>query len=131
MWEELQGQAELLNREHQRFAEFFDYAPDPYLVTDVGGNIREVNRAAMELLRAARADIVGRPLSEFLCGEDRVRFLTRVVGMLAGGAHASQTWEARVQAAEGPGVRAEFTVRGIPLRKSAIGGLCWLIRPVD
>ncbi|HYY62320.1 MAG TPA: hypothetical protein VE756_13140, partial [Burkholderiales bacterium] len=34
MWEELQGQAALLVRENERYAEFFQYAPDAYLITD-------------------------------------------------------------------------------------------------
>src|SRR5688572_4351641 len=37
MWEELEGQAERLVRESARYAEFFEYAPDAYLVTDIGG----------------------------------------------------------------------------------------------
>src|SRR5262245_26976966 len=57
MWEELQGQAELLTRENQRYAEFFEHAPDAYVVTDAGGNIREANRAAGELLGVARGSL--------------------------------------------------------------------------
>src|SRR5262245_19784571 len=60
MWEELQGQAELLTRENQRYAEFFDCAPDAYLVTDAGGNIREANRAAAELLGLDRQQLLHR-----------------------------------------------------------------------
>ena len=54
MWEELQGQAALLVRENERYAEFFRYAPDAYLITDAGGNIREANEAALELLKLHR-----------------------------------------------------------------------------
>ena len=95
----------------------------------MGGPCAKQPRRDGAVARGARA-IVGRPLSGFLCGEERVRFLTRVVGMLAGGGLTPQTWQARLQPAEGAAVAAELTVRAIPLRKSAIGGLCWLIRPV-
>src|SRR5918911_409890 len=79
MWEELQGQAALLVRENERYAEFFEYAPDAYLVTDSGGNIREANRAALELLKAPRGGVIGRALSEYIMGEQRVSFLSRTV----------------------------------------------------
>jgi len=49
MWEELQGQAALLVRENERYAEFFQYAPDAYVITDAGGSVREANQAALEL----------------------------------------------------------------------------------
>src|SRR5829696_7036990 len=64
MWEELQGQAALLTRENERYAEFFDYAPDAYVITDAGGSIREVNQTATELFGAARAALVGHSLSD-------------------------------------------------------------------
>ena len=45
IWQELVGQAGLAEREHERFEEFFEFAPDAFAVTDVGGNLREANRA--------------------------------------------------------------------------------------
>jgi PAS domain S-box-containing protein len=130
MWEELQGQAELLSRENQRYAEFFDHAPDAYIVTDVGGTIREANRAATELLRTDRDSLARRPLSHFLADADRVSFLTRFVGVLVEGV-TRDAWEAGLQPASGAPMRAHFSVRAIPLGKSGVGGLCWLIRPLD
>ena len=130
MWDELQGQAELLSRENQRYAEFFDHAPDAYLVTDVGGNIREANRAAAELLRTDRENLLRRPLSSFLVEADRVNFLTRFVGLLIQGV-AKDGWDAHITPAAGGMLRAHFSVRAIPLGKSGVGGLCWLIRPLD
>ena len=63
MWEELQGQTVLLVRENERYAEFFQYAPDAYLISDTGGNIREANEAALELLKTPRDEVVGRAVS--------------------------------------------------------------------
>jgi hypothetical protein len=34
-----------------------------------------------------------------------------------------------VRPADGPAVAVELSVRAIPLKKSRVGGLCWLIRP--
>jgi PAS domain-containing protein len=130
MWEELQGQADTISREHQRYAEFFDHAPDAYIVTDVGGNIREANYAATELLRAGREHLVRKPLSSFLAESDRVAFLSRFVGLLIQGV-GKDGWDAHLVPVSSVPMRAHFSVRAIPLGKSGVGGLCWLIRPLD
>ena len=111
MWEELQGQAELLSRENERYAEFFDCAPDAYLITDLGGNVREVNQAAAELLGASREAILGQPVG------------VRVPACPA-------TWRGSIRAPGGATLEVDFSVRSIPLKKSGVGGICWLIRPV-
>ena len=129
MWEELQGQATLLMRENERYAEFFEYAPDAYLVTDAGGNIREANQAALELLKAPRAEVAGSPLSEYIMSEDRVSFLSCTVALVFGSAVKPHTLALRLQPYEGEPFEAELRVRAIPLKKSGVGGLCWLIRP--
>lgn len=130
MWEELQGQAALLLRENERYAQFFEYAPDAYLISDVGGNIREANQAALELLRAPLAQVVGQPLSAFVAAEDRVGFLARSVGLMFGAAGTPPpSWRARLQL-DGAALEVEFAVRAIPLKKSGVGGICWLLRPL-
>jgi PAS domain S-box-containing protein len=128
MWEELQGQAALLVRENQRYAEFFEYAPDAYLITDAGGSVREANQAALELFAAARDDLISRALSEYVADEDRVAFLTRTVGLMLGGAKPL-AWKAHLKRGDGTAFEAHFSVRAIPLKKSGVGGLCWLVRP--
>jgi PAS domain S-box-containing protein len=130
MWEELQGQAALLVRENARYAEFFEYAPDAYFVTDGGGNIREANQAALELVKAAREDVVNRPLSEYVASEERVAFLARTVGLILGGAAKPSVWQTQVQPHEGAALAVQFSVRAIPLKKSGACGLCWLVRPL-
>lgn len=127
MWEELQGQASMLLRENERYAEFFEYSPDAYVITDVGGNVREANQAALELLGAPRGEVVARQLSEYIAADDRVAFLTRTVSLMLGGRPLS--FQSHLRRDEGPSVAIEFSVRAIPLKKSGVGGLCWLIRP--
>jgi PAS domain S-box-containing protein len=129
MWEELQGQASLLLRENERYAEFFQYAPDAYLITDAGGGIREANEAALELLKAPREEVLARPLSAYIAAEERVGFLARTVSLMLGAAAKPLVWRTQLQTHEGAAVAAELSVRAIPLKKSGVGGLCWLIRP--
>jgi len=130
MWEELQGQAALLTRENERYAQFFEYAPDAYLITDAGGSVREVNQAALELLKAPRDEVAGKPLSGFIAPEDRVSFLARSVGLMFGNAAMPPSWRSHLQTLDGAGMEIEFSVRAIPLKKSGIGGICWLLRPL-
>jgi PAS domain S-box-containing protein len=127
MWEELQGQASMLLRENERYAEFFEYSPDAYVITDVGGNVREANQAALEILGAPRDEIVAHPLSGYVAENDRVAFLTRTVNLMLGGQPLS--FQCHLQPADRAEVAIEFSVRAIPLKKSGVGGLCWLIRP--
>ena len=61
---------------------------------------------------------------------NRVSFLTRCVGLMLGGPGRPSTWQGGVQPREGKAVTCAFTVRAIPLKKSGVGGLCWLIRPL-
>lgn len=129
MWEELQGQAAMLVRENERYAEFFEYAPDAYLITDAGGSIREANQAAAELLATSREDVLSRTLSEYIAPDDRVPFLTRTVGLMLGAPNKPHNWKCRLQPARAAPLEVEFSVRAIPLKKSGVGGLCWLIRP--
>jgi len=130
MWEELQGQAALLSRERERYSEFFDYAPDAYLITDAGGNVREANRAALELLAAPQDALLGKPLSEFIVQDERVGFLSHFVGTVIKPEDRPQSWHSAVQPMRGAPLAASLSVRGIPLRKSGVRGLCWLIRPL-
>lgn len=51
-----------LREEKERYAEFFRYAPDAYVITDAAGNVQEANEAALELLRTEGASLVGRPI---------------------------------------------------------------------
>jgi len=129
MWEELQGQTELLSRESDRYAEFFENAPDPYLITDIGGHIREANHAALELLRADKTELVKKPVSELVAEADRVSFLARLVGLTVPGGERQASWQCRIQPPEGEAVPVTVSVRAIPLHRSGAGGLCWLVRP--
>lgn len=129
MWEELQGQAELLQKESERYQEFFDYAPDAYLITDAGCSVREANRAALELLQTGKASVLGHPLSEFVAEPDRTGFLSRFIGLVLEPAAKAITWRCRLQRPDRSLVPVSVSVRAIPLRRSGIGGLCWLVRP--
>jgi PAS domain S-box-containing protein len=130
MWEELVGQAEVLEREHERYQQFFEHAPDAYAVTDEGCNIREANHSLAELLGIARADLLGRPLSGFVPDEERGVFLTNFVRAVQDAGGKPLTWRSRLQPPKGEPIDGVFSLRAMPLRKSGLAGLCWLFRPL-
>jgi len=48
---------------------------------------------------------------------------------MPGGPAKPLAWRAQLRRGSGKLLDAEFSVRAIPLKKSGVGGLCWLIRP--
>jgi PAS domain S-box-containing protein len=127
LWEELRGQALALAEERQRYAEFFDYAPDAYLVTDAQGDIREANRAAAELLETPVAKLRGLPIASFVAQAARPEFrrqLARTGTMLEGGV---TLWRSTLAPRQGPQFEASFRVRAMPAQ-AALAALCWLVR---
>jgi PAS domain-containing protein len=130
IWEELLGQTDMLTRERDRFQQFFDHAPDAYAVTDVGCNVREANRALVEILRCARADMLGKPLTRYVAEPERAAFLTKFVGAMQVPGDNPLTWRSRLQPVGAPAIDALLSVRSLPLRRSGVSGLCWLIRPL-
>jgi PAS domain-containing protein len=60
LWDELRKQAALFLHENQRYADFFEYAPDAYVITDAAGQVLQANRAAAELL----GPLVGQRLAD-------------------------------------------------------------------
>lgn len=129
MRQELEAQAALLVRENERYAEFFEYAPDAYLVTDAAGVIREANQAARELLSAPRDEVVGHSFSEYIAPAEPVNLLAPTVGLTLGGTAQPLAGRARMQPRDGRALAVEFSARAIALKKSGARGLCWLIRP--
>ena len=137
LWEELLAQSGTLADERRRYAEFFEFAPEPYVVTEPHGEIREANRAARELLGEALA---GTPLSLRVPEGERSAFRARLIE--ARGKPESEVLEWRgalsgAAAAAGgaaepvPAVPVLFRVRTIKVRRKNAGGLCWLIRRLE
>ncbi len=78
--EELRQQNEALAAAHQaleeeraRYQHLFQYAPDAYLLTDLGGVIREANLSAARLLNVKPRFMVGKTLVSFVALQDRAR----------------------------------------------------------
>jgi PAS domain S-box-containing protein len=71
--QELAGAHRLVDAERLRYRELFEFAPGGYLVTDLGGVIREANRAALDLLGASQ-QLIGESLARFFSDASRGAF---------------------------------------------------------
>jgi PAS domain S-box-containing protein len=143
-WEELaaaeeelhQQQAELESAHHRvafenrRYRDLFDAAPDPYMVTDAAGNVREANRAAMEALRATERTLIGKPLVVFIAPAERRAFRTLLARLPQ--LRRLADWQTLIQprqAAAWPASISVMAAAGHPA--GATGELRWLIRDVS
>jgi PAS domain S-box-containing protein len=76
--EELVDRQVSIERQRQRYEYLFEFAPDPYLVTDRLGTIREANQAAGALFGVDRRFLVGKPLVTFVEPGERHLFRTHI-----------------------------------------------------
>jgi PAS domain S-box-containing protein len=128
IWEELRGQSDLLTLEQRRYECVFEFSPDAYAVTDAGGNVREANRALAELLGVPRADLLGKPLLQWVAAPERTICLEKLIGDGRDSGGKPRAWRSKLQPARGPERDAVISVRAIPLDRSGVAGLCWLFR---
>jgi PAS domain-containing protein len=129
--EELQSQSDALSAERQHYADFFEFAPDGYLITEPHGEIREANRAARELLGLKPGESSGASLVAFIPEADRPAFRGKLVSVRGRPEGEMEEWQgflALISAKDA--VRVSFRARSIKVRRKNADGLCWLIRRV-
>jgi PAS domain S-box-containing protein len=127
LWAELHSKSAELADAHQCFAEFFEYAPEAYLITEPQGEIREANRAACELLGAKAGQLEGTPLIDRVPEAERTAFRERLLAARGHPEGDASAWSGSLHCAQGV-ERAAFRVRPIKVRRKNAQGLCWLIR---
>jgi PAS domain-containing protein len=113
-----------LEQERRRYWQFFDAAPDAYLVTSPDADILETNRAAAELLNISQRFLVGKNFSVFVC-TDRARVMAQARRLAEAGGGADWVFSVR------PRERAPFEV-ACCVSASGAGDrtLRWLIRRI-
>jgi PAS domain S-box-containing protein len=130
LWQELRTRADELASERQRYTEFFEYAPDAYLVTDEHGSVRETNRAAAELLGVPARALAGKPLLVYVAEPERHDFRVQLTRVSAQPDQGVCTWRGTL-APRGRQMPVEFRVRAMPTPGGDAAALCWLLRRVD
>ncbi|HEX7240781.1 MAG TPA: PAS domain-containing protein [Longimicrobiaceae bacterium] len=131
--EELRAQTEgmaasrgQLEAELQRYRDLFRLAPDPYLVTDADGVIREANAAASALLGVREEALPGKPLVVFVPEEDRKAFRTQLPWLFE--TERLTGWKLRLAPRNGAPRAVEVTVCSERGTSGAPSGLRWTVR---
>jgi PAS domain S-box-containing protein len=130
LWQELRTRADELASERQRYTEFFEYAPDAYLVTDEHGTVREANRAAAELLGLPARALCGKPLLTYIAEPERRDFRARLTSASGQPDEEVSAWSGTL-APRGANMQVEFRVRAMPVPGGDRAALCWLVRRID
>jgi len=128
LWEELQGQSDQLASERQRYADFFEYAPEAYFVTTPQGEVREANRAARELLGVSESGVEGVSMVGFVLEPEQAAFRGRLVAVRGRPEGEPDEWAGSLSTASGTVIPVIFRVRSIKVRRKNADGLCWLVR---
>ncbi len=129
LWEELQTQSGVLKDERQRYADFFEFAPEAYIITEPAGEIREANRAARELLGVAEDEMEGASLVAFVKNEERPAFRGHLITARGHPEAATAQWTTILVSKTGAETPVALRARPIKVRRKNADGLCWLIRP--
>lgn len=133
--EELREQNEFLlsaqceiEAERQRYQELFEFAPDPYLVTDLYGVVREANRAACELLNLTQQHLIQKSLNTFVHEDQRSAF--RAVLNQLPTIHRVQEWEVTMCGRRSEPSDTAVTVETVRDSRGTAIALRWLIRDI-
>ncbi|HEU4457196.1 MAG TPA: ATP-binding protein [Longimicrobium sp.] len=122
------GQARV-EEEHHRYLALFHFAPDPYLVTDLEGTIREANRAAGTLLGVRESRLRGKPLAVFVDPDGARSFRAALAGIPA--RDRVEGWEVRLVPRGGAAaLEVSCTVAVARSRAGRAEGLRWMLRDV-
>ncbi|HEX3013839.1 MAG TPA: PAS domain S-box protein [Methanobacterium sp.] len=72
--------ANALKESEERFKILFEYAPDPYFLTDMEGNFLDGNRAAEKIVGLKREDVVGKNVVDLgLISEDQIHDVLKLL----------------------------------------------------
>ena len=130
LWDELGRHADHLAVERQRNAALFERAPFACVITDLHGNVREANAAALAILQVPLRYVTGKPLAIFIDDDEREAFRMR----LAQAARALQTpiegWRSRVKSPNGPRL-VKIDLRALPPESADSVPLLWFLQDLE
>ncbi len=85
--------------DHTRYHEFFDLAPDAYVITDTRGVVIEANRAASLLLRSRAGGLAGESLVAVVAPSDEPLFRERLAALRQSRTREPVAWQLWLQPA--------------------------------
>jgi PAS domain S-box-containing protein len=117
-----------LDMERRRFEELFEFAPNPYFVTDSLGIIIQCNQSAATLLRVLPRFLPGKALATYVANEDRPRFRNLIASIPLDG--KSRTVAFKLQPRDGSMVEVELTYSASPPASGTRDQIRWMARDV-
>jgi PAS domain S-box-containing protein len=115
--------------QRNRYRTLFDFAPDPYIVTDEEGTIEEVNAAAVELFGVPGTLLVGKSFANFVETHTRPVFRAHLLGLRT--AERLDKWMIETRVRDGRPVTVEATVSTLENRSNGRKSLCWLLHDMS
>ena len=127
--EELAHSRDAIDRERAKYLELFEFAPDPYLLTDSAGVIHEANYASTQLLGVAHDFLVGKPLLTYFEEPARRSFrqqLDRLCGM-----ERLDDWEVTLKPRSGESRPISVSIGRVAGKDNATRGYRWILRDIS
>ncbi|MBA3467594.1 MAG: PAS domain S-box protein [Gemmatimonadaceae bacterium] len=118
-----------LETERGRFQSLFEFAQDPFLVTDEAGVIEEANAAAAHLLGVSARSLLDESVASFVDHHERGAVAARMEGIKSG--RGIDRWQLEVRLRDGTAVPVEVTVTTLEERAGGKAALCWLMRDLS
>jgi PAS domain S-box-containing protein len=115
--------------ERGRYRDLFNLAPDPYLVSDLQGVIREANRAASAALNIDHQFLIGKPLVVFLSREGRPAFRSELARVRK--ATGTGEFDLRLKPRKLPPIDAAVRVSVVRDQCGQPAALRWTVRDVS
>lgn len=116
--------------ERHRYQGLFEFAPDGYFVTDVGGKILEANRAASVMLGISARFLKGRGLAASVLSED-LPVYSAALRAVAAPPTPPQEWALRLRRRPADLFHAAVTVAPVPALGAQPETLRWLVRDIS
>jgi two-component system, NarL family, sensor histidine kinase DegS len=110
---------------YQRYWEFFNFAPDGYLVTDTAGIIQEANQTILSMLSVKPTDLIGHPITSLIPEIKHYDF-----GMQLNWFSGSQNLEVHLQPRDREPFYASLSIAPQCNIQNRPIGLLWLIRNI-
>ncbi|HST08274.1 MAG TPA: ATP-binding protein, partial [Gemmatimonadaceae bacterium] len=126
--EELARSRDEIDRERAKYLELFEFAPDPYLVTDSAGVIREANHAATHLFGVAHDFLVGKPLLTYFEEPARRGFRQQLDRLC--GVDRLDDWEITLKPRNGETRPISVSIARVTGKDKAIRGYRWILRDI-
>src|SRR5690349_20962013 len=121
----LEASNQQLQAERLRYENLFEFVPDAYLMTDLGWNIQEANKATEVLLNVRLTSLIDRPLVQFFAPQDMPVFAHALRQAHERG--QSGRYDLRVRQFGGTVVHVVLKGRAIRGHSGELIGLVWLL----